>query len=40
MDTSGVIDMSAYEGEPNHDDNEDSLGRQNKIDDLPSDGAA
>jgi hypothetical protein len=39
MDTSGAIDMSAYDGEPNHDDNEDALGRRNKIDDLPSDGA-
>ena len=35
---SGRIDMSAYRGEPNMDDNEDKYGEDNKIDDLPGDG--
>ncbi len=39
MEQSGRIDMSAYRGEPNMDDNEDKYGEDNKIDDLPSDGA-
>lgn len=40
MESSGRIDMSAYEGEPNMDDNEDKYGRANKIDpDLTGDGA-
>jgi len=40
MEQSGRIDMSAYEGEPNHDDNEDKYARSNKLDpDRPSDGA-
>ena len=30
MEHSGVIDYSAYRGEPNHDDNEDELGPQAK----------
>ena len=39
MESSGRIDMSAYEGEPNMDDNEDKYGRANKIDpDLTGDG--
>lgn len=39
MEQSGRIDMSAYEGEPNMDDNEDKYGRGNKIDpDLTGDG--
>ncbi len=39
MEQSGRIDMSAYRGEPNHDDNEDWLGEETKLDDLPGDGA-
>lgn len=39
MESSGRIDMSAYSGEPNMDDNEGKYGEANKIDpDLPSDG--
>lgn len=38
MEESGRIDMSAYRGEPNMDDNEDKYGEANKIDDLPGDG--
>lgn len=38
MESSGRIDMSAYLGEDNHDDNEDKYGADNKIDDLPGDG--
>ena len=41
MESSGRIDMGAYEGEPNHDDNEGKYGEANKVDrDLPSDGEA
>lgn len=40
MESSGRIDMSAYRGEPNHDDNEDELGSQAKVDpELRSDGS-
>ena len=39
MEQSGRIDMSAYRGEPNMDDNEDMYGEDNKLDDLPSDGS-
>ena len=38
MEQSGRIDMGAYRGEPNMDDNEDQYGEDNKIDDLPGDG--
>jgi len=38
MEQSGRIDMGAFQGEPNHDDNEDKYGEDNKIDDLRSDG--
>lgn len=38
MESSGRIDMSAYRGEDNHDDNEDKYGAESKLDDLPSDG--
>ena len=38
MESSGRIDMGAYRGEPNMDDNEDKYGKSNKIDDLRSDG--
>ena len=39
MEQSGRIDMGAYAGEPNHDDNQDWYGEDNKIDDLPGDDA-
>ena len=35
---SGRIDMGAYAGEPNMDDNEDKYGPENKEDDLLGDG--
>lgn len=38
MEQSGRIDMGAYRGEPNMDDNEDKYGEDNKLDDLPADG--
>lgn len=38
MESSGRIDMHAYAGEPNLDDNEGKFGKANKVDpDLPSD---
>ena len=40
MEQSGRIDMSAYSGEPNHDDNEDWYGDDAKLDDQPGDGAS
>jgi hypothetical protein len=39
METSGRIDMDAYAGEDNLDDNEDKYGDENRVDDLPSDGS-
>ena len=40
MESSGRIDMGAYRGEPNMDDNEDLYGEASKLDkDLPSDGS-
>ena len=38
MEQSGRIDMGAYRGEPNMDDNEDKYGEENREDDLPSEG--
>jgi hypothetical protein len=38
MEQSGRVDMGAYRGEPNHDDNEDMYGPESKLDDLPADG--
>ena len=38
MEQSGRIDMGAYRGEPNMDDNEDKYGEENREDDLRSDG--
>lgn len=35
MERSGNIDMSAYRGEPNMDDNENAYGRRNKMEDEP-----
>jgi len=39
MEQSGRIDMDAYAGEENLDDNEDKYGEDNRVDDLPSDGS-
>lgn len=40
MEQSGRIDMHAFDGEDNHDDNEDKYGPGSKVDpDLPSDGS-
>ena len=39
MEQSGRIDMGAFAGEPNHDDNEDWFDEENKLDDRPGDGA-
>ena len=39
MEQSGRIDMGAYAGEENLDDNEDKYGEENRVDDLPSDGS-
>ena len=39
MEQSGRIDMGAYRGEPNLDDNEDKYGPDSKVDDLPADGS-
>ncbi|RJY09715.1 hypothetical protein [Aurantiacibacter aquimixticola] len=38
MESSGRIDMGAYEGEPNHDDNVDKYGKDKKPDGLRGDG--
>jgi len=38
MEQSGRIDMGAFAGEPNMDDNEDKYGDDSKEDDLRSDG--
>jgi len=39
MESSGRIDMGAYEGEDNHDDEPDKYGKRAKLDDLPGDGS-
>ncbi len=39
MESSGRIDMDAYAGEENLDDNEDKYDDDNRVDDLPSDGS-
>ena len=40
MEQSGRIDMDAYRGEPNLDDDEDKYGAANKVDrDLPAGGS-
>ena len=37
MESSGRIDMNAYRGEPNHDDNEGKYGKTNEVDpELPN----
>ena len=38
MESSGRIDMDAYTGEPNHDDNVDKYGKARKPDGLRGDG--
>ena len=38
MESSGRIDMDAYRGEPNHDDNVDKNGEAHKPDGLRGDG--
>lgn len=38
MESSGRIDMDAYRGEPNHDDNVDKFGKDKKPDGLRGDG--
>ncbi|WP_338242340.1 hypothetical protein [Aurantiacibacter hainanensis] len=38
MESSGRIDMRAFAGEPNHDDNVDKLGKAAKPDGLRGDG--
>lgn len=38
MDRGNTVDMSAYRGEPNHDDNVDKFGAPSKIDGLRGDG--
>ena len=39
MEQSGRIDMDAYAGEENLDDNEDKYGEESRVDELPSDGS-
>ena len=38
MEDSGAIDMDAFANEPNHDDNVDKYGAENKLDGLRGDG--
>ena len=38
MDNGNTVDMSAYAGEPNHDDNVDKYGKPSKLDGLRGDG--
>ena len=38
MESSGRVDMGAYRGEPNHDDNVDKYGKSAKPDGLRGDG--
>ncbi len=38
MESSGRVDMDAYNGEPNHDDNVDKYGKDKKPDGLRGDG--
>lgn len=39
MESSGRVDMDAYAGEPNHDDNVDKFGKDKKLDGLRGDGS-
>ena len=38
MERGNTVDMSAYRGEPNHDDNVDKYGKPAKLDGLRGDG--
>ncbi|MBU2032867.1 MAG: hypothetical protein KKE77_00235 [Alphaproteobacteria bacterium] len=38
MESSGRVDMDAFQGEPNHDDNVDKYGKGHKPDGLRGDG--
>ena len=38
MERGNTVDMSAYRGEPNHDDNVDKFGKPSKLDGLRGDG--
>ena len=38
MESSGQVDMDAFRGEPNHDDNVDKYGKGHKPDGLRGDG--
>ena len=38
MEHGNTVDMSAYAGEPNHDDNVDKYGKPSKLDGLRGDG--
>lgn len=38
MRRGGTVDMSAFRGEPNHDDNVDKYGKPSKLDGLRGDG--
>lgn len=38
MESSGRVDMDAFRGEPNHDDNVDKFGKEHKPDGLRGDG--
>jgi len=39
MESSGRVDMDAFAGEPNHDDNADKYGSEAKLDGLRGDGS-
>lgn len=39
MESSGRVDMDAFAGEPNHDDNVDKFGADAKLDGLRGDGS-
>lgn len=39
MESSGRVDMDAFAGEPNHDDNVDKYGSEAKLDGLRGDGS-
>ena len=39
MESSGRVDMDAYRGEPNMDDNVDKYGKDKKLDGLKGDGS-
>jgi len=39
MESSGVIDNHAFDGEPNDDDEDDKYGDRDGLDELPGDGS-